>query len=268
MAATARKKLRRGKIKRLLAAAALTLLAAGAFLAFQRLLPPQPARAFPSGAIVIGVDASFPPFALDDGGHLSGLDIDLARAIASEIGLPARFVTLSYFGLYDALTTGKVDLLISALPIEPGRTDDVRYSQPYFDNGLVLAVNAPSAPDLQALAGKAIAYEYASSADSQLRAWESGGSHFQRRPYELPRYALDALRYEQAGAALIEATAFFLYRKEHPAWAAAYTYAARAPYAIAVRHEPWDTLRLLDETLAALKESGELARIIDNWVGS
>ena len=148
--------------------------------------PPDPARAFPAGEIVIGVDGSFPPFAYDDGGELRGLDIDLGLALAREIGLPARFVSISFNGLYDSLISGKVDLLISALRVEPARRDDVRYSKPYYDNGLVLVSEASTklAPD--EITGARVAYEYASSADSQIRAWERAGIRIEKRPYELP----------------------------------------------------------------------------------
>ena len=98
------------------------------------------AEAFPRGEIVIGIDASYPPFAIDEGGTLTGLDIDVAEAIATEIGLPARFVNIGYYGLYDALISGKVDLLISALRVEPSRMADVLYTRHYFDNGLVLGL--------------------------------------------------------------------------------------------------------------------------------
>ena len=67
--------------------------------------PPNRDIAFPDGEIRIGVDGSYPPFAFDEAGSLRGLDIELGEAIAAEIGLPARFLNLSFYGLYDALIT-------------------------------------------------------------------------------------------------------------------------------------------------------------------
>ena len=228
--------------------------------------PPDPDRAFPNGEIVIGVDGSFPPFAYDDGGGLRGLDIDLGLALAREIGLSARFVSISFNGLYDALISGKVDLLISALRVEPARRDDVRYSQPYYDNGLVLVSEASAelAPD--ALAGARIAYEYASSADSQIRAWERAGMRIEKRPYELPAYALDALRYGHADGALVDATAFRLYAKAQGDWRANVAFLTHDPYAIAARLDRSDAWKLVEGALSALKASGELARIVETWL--
>lgn len=227
---------------------------------------PDPALAFPSGEINIGVDGSFPPFAYDDSGVLRGLDIDLGRALAHEVGLPARFESISFNGLYDSLITGKVDLLISALRVEPARRDDVRYSQPYYDNGLLLVSASSASLDSDDLALKRIAYEYASSADSQIRAWEREGARTEKLPYELPAYALDALRFGQADGALTDATTFRLYAREQSEWQPEIKYVTHDPYAIALRRDRADAWKLVESALSALKKSGELARIVAAWL--
>ena len=199
--------------------------------------PPDRTAAFATGEIVIGVDGSYPPFALDDRGILQGLDIDLGRAIAAEIELPARFVNIGFYGLYDSLISGEVHLLISALSVDRARMDDVRYSQPYFDNGPLLV--SPSAAPLtheRDLVGTRIAYEYASRADSHIRDWELHGLAVERLPYELPAYALDALRLGLADAALVDASTLHLYANEWAEWKIGHRYITHEPYAVAVRY--------------------------------
>lgn len=227
---------------------------------------PDRAAAFPSGAIVIGVDGSYPPFAFDDDGELNGIDVALAEAIAAEIGLTARFANISFYGLYDALQAREVDLLVSALGVDYARMDDVRYTQPYFDNGLVLVTASGQQPiSISALSGVELAYEYASRADSQVRKWEGAGQRIERLPYELPTHALDALRLGQADAALVNAITLRLYVKEHPGWDYLRQFVTREPYAIALLQDRQDAWKLVDGALTALKERSELARIIANW---
>ncbi len=228
--------------------------------------PPNRDAAFPTSEIVIGVDGSFPPFALDDGGNLQGLDIELGQAIAAEIGLPARFVNIGFYGLYDSLISGEVHLLISALNVDRARMDDVRYTQPYFDNGLLLV--SPSTAPLtheRDLAGARIAYEFASQADSHIRDWERNGLAIERLPYELPSYALDALRLGSADTALVDASALRLYANEWEAWKVEYQYLTHEPYAVAVRIDHIDAWKLVDGALSTLKDKGELARIVAKW---
>ena len=265
MAATAKRKLMPGRRKPIAAAITLAaIIVAIIFIAILRDSPPDRAAAFPAGELVVGVDAAYPPFALDDGEALDGLDIDLAEAIATELEIPLRFVNIGFYGLYDSLISGEVDLLISALRVDPARMEDVRYTQSYFDSGLVLVSAAENLPDdVPTSSTSRIAYEYASSADNQVHQWEGDGQHFQRLPYELPRYALDALRLRQADAALVDFTTYRLYIRANPLWQTAYKHVTHEPYAIALRKDRTDAWKLVDSALAALKENGELARIID-----
>src|SRR5262249_29580600 len=146
------------------------------------------------------------------------------------------FVNMGYDGLYDALKTDQVDALISALLIDPSKTNDVRYTLPYYDAGLVLVSNADEPlTSMQTLSGHSLAYEFGSEADIVARAWLRRIPTFETRPYELPDYALDAVRVRQADGALTDATSARLYLRAHPSWQAVYQYVTDSFYAAAVR---------------------------------
>ncbi|MBP8950134.1 MAG: transporter substrate-binding domain-containing protein, partial [Candidatus Promineofilum sp.] len=126
-----------------------------------------------SGVLRIGVDPTFPPFATADGADAQGLDIDLARALADELGLEAQFTYFGYDGLYDALATGQVDVLISALVVAPERTADVAYSDAYFDAGQVLIVPQASAvAGMADLDGRTVAVELGALGHVEAQAWQ------------------------------------------------------------------------------------------------
>lgn len=223
--------------------------------------------AFPAGEIVIGVDATFPPFALDNGATVRGLDIDLATAIAAQLGLPIRFEIIGFYALHDALFSGQVDVLISALRIDPARMGDLRYTQPYFDNGLVIVASAAApATDIDALANARIAFEYASSADALIRVWQEEDRSIRRLPYERPEYALDALQLALADAAIVDTITLRLYQREQKNRTTQFAYLTSDPYAIALRIDRVDAWKLVDSALTALKGRGEVARIIDKWL--
>ena len=267
MAAAATRRLTRRKrtILALLTAALFATLFA--IMLIRQASAPNIDQAFPAGEIVVGVDASFPPFALDDGSALRGLDIELASAIAAELGMPIRFENIGFYALYDALISGRVDLLISALRIDAARMDDVRYTQPYYDNGLVIVTPADAPEtDIESLTEARIAFEYASSADAQVRAWAEAGPAIQRLPYELPEYALDALQLRLADAAIVDSTTLRLYQRETTNSTIHSKYITSDPYAIAARIDRLDAWQLVDSALATLKDRGEIATIIDKWL--
>ena len=135
------------------------------------------------GVIRVGMEANWVPFEYVDGsGQLSGFDVELARRLGERLGLEVRFyANLSFDGLYDALTAGQVDAVISAVVVDVGRSADFAYSVPYFDAGQVLVVplgqqEAISPGDvrideMQDLGGRALAVELGSDGDTVARRW-------------------------------------------------------------------------------------------------
>ncbi len=122
------------------------------------------------GTLRIGLDASFPPFeSLDADGTVVGLDADIARAIAANLGVRVEFVNIGFDGLYDALTVGRVDVALSGLPIDSLRTRDVAYSTPYFNAGQMLITSRTDVQSVADVAGKRIAVEWGSMAELAAR---------------------------------------------------------------------------------------------------
>lgn len=122
------------------------------------------------GVLRVGLDASFPPFEfLDAEGQVIGLDADLARVIAADLGVTVEFVNIGFDGLYDALLIGRVDVLISGLPVDPLRRENVAYSYNYFNAGQVLLSDDPTVRGVEDLAGRSVAVEWGSMAELEVR---------------------------------------------------------------------------------------------------
>ena len=239
-----------------------------AMLEWRDNLPPSLAEAFPSGTIIVGVDATYPPFAVDNGESLYGIDIDLGNALAEQMDMPIRFVNMGFDGLYDALIDGQVDIVISALLVNSARTNDVRYTQPYFDNGLVLVSDTPNLQTVDNLPNQSVALEYGSIAHSQANFWEQRLDPFTIMPYELPNYALDAVRLDHSEFALVDTTSYWLYRGQNPDWESNSERVTNAFYAIATRYDREATWVWVNVELGRLKRDGVVQDILDRWFES
>lgn len=222
---------------------------------------------FSSGELVVAVDANYPPFAAAGADGLFGLDIDLAEALGQRIGLPVRFVNMGYDGLYNSLRVGQTDVIISALLMDGNRLADVRYTRYYYDDGLVL-VSAPQHPfsAMDAIVGHRLAYAFGSPADAEARQWSRRIGTFETAPYELPEYALDAVRLQEADAALVDSTSARLYLSQHPDWDADFEYVTHSLFAIAVRRDRTFEWTLIDRALQTLIDDGTLDQIVDRWL--
>lgn len=243
-----------------------SLIAIWRFSSYIQNRPKPIEEVFPDGTIRIGVDASFPPFAVDDGTGLYGIDIDLGNAVGDYLGLDVQFTNMGFDGLYDSLRNGQVDILISALNFDPSKTNDVLYTRGYFDNGLLLVSNQGS--DIQYirdLAEQTLALEYGSFAHSHADYWLRRSEQFSIRPYELPDIALDAVRLNEADAAFINTTSWLLYQANYPDWQAETSRVSNAFYLIAIRRDRPHTHRWVDHALAELGTAGVIDAIIAKW---
>lgn len=230
------------------------------------------------GALYIGLDPSYPPFAaLAPDGVLYGLDVDLGRALTQRLfperkgdvgGVKAHFVFLGYDGLYHALEVGEVDILISALVIDPGRMDKVAYSDSYFDAGLVLIVQLKDKDEIREvrdLVGRSVAVEYATEAEVEARRWSRRLGDLAIQPVLTAEDALTLVLSGAAQAALVDGISARLFLREHPGLFLVPEPVSSEACAVALRIEDRALLRAVNAALEDLAADGELEEILDRW---
>ncbi len=125
---------------RLVAASAFCILALAQSMFAQSALD----RVRASGRLRVGIDATYPPFGIAEGDQLSGFDVDVARAIARDLGVEAELVNASFDGVFPALQNGVFDIVISAVTITPERRATLLFSDPYVADGQQIAVRDDS----------------------------------------------------------------------------------------------------------------------------
>lgn len=90
---------------------------------------------------MLGIDT--PPFFFEKNGQLTGLEVDLAKSIARELGVSVRFdrSAKTFNEVVDIVATGKADLGISKLSRTLARAQVIRFSSPYLSQGHALLLN-------------------------------------------------------------------------------------------------------------------------------
>lgn len=68
-----------------------------------------------AGVLVVGTDPTFEPMTFKKGTDYTGLDIDLAEAIAGKLGLTVKWQTVSFGDLLDQVSQHKIDMSISSM---------------------------------------------------------------------------------------------------------------------------------------------------------
>jgi ABC-type amino acid transport substrate-binding protein len=109
-----------------------------------RLLAPDIARIVQRGELVVamlGVDT--PPFFYEKNGELVGVEVDLAKAIAKELGVTFRFnrSARTFNGVVDIVARGEADIALSKLSRTLARTQIISFTQPYLVMNHALILN-------------------------------------------------------------------------------------------------------------------------------
>jgi polar amino acid transport system substrate-binding protein len=99
------------------------------------------------GKIVVYTDPNFPPFEFLGADGAQGVDVEIAKAIAAELGAAAEFKEAEFDSILMALKGGKGDIAISGFTITDERKASVDFSVPYIESVqyLILPEGSPLA---------------------------------------------------------------------------------------------------------------------------
>ena len=93
------------------------------------------------GVLTVGSDTAFPPFESMNGDTAEGFDVDLANALAKEMGLTVNFTSQTFDTLIPQLKAGGTfDVIMSGMTITPEREKEITFSTPYIDSNQSIAV--------------------------------------------------------------------------------------------------------------------------------
>ena len=121
------------------------------------------------GTLIVGFDQDFPPMGfVGDNGEYTGFDLDLAKEVASRLGLEYKAQPIAWDSKDMELESGNIDCIWNGFTIT-GREDDYTWTTPYMANKQVFVVANDSDIKSQAdLAGKVVEVQADSSAEAAL----------------------------------------------------------------------------------------------------
>ncbi len=95
------------------------------------------------GTFIVGADIPYGVMEFyDETGKLIGIDIDIAREIASALDVDLEVKNIPFHKLFDSVNGGQIDAIISAVTITQERQKKLLFSAPYPDAGMLIAVRS------------------------------------------------------------------------------------------------------------------------------
>ncbi|CUS25461.1 Amino acid ABC superfamily ATP binding cassette transporter [Paucilactobacillus oligofermentans DSM 15707 = LMG 22743] len=93
------------------------------------------------GEIVLGTSPDYPPYEFMAKGKVVGMDVEIAKKIAKDMGVKLVIKKMSFDSLLVALQTGKVDIVISGVNPTAKRAKSVDFSKSYYKAGQYILIN-------------------------------------------------------------------------------------------------------------------------------
>ena len=129
------------RARALVAALSLLALAAGCAAPRPEAPPPPPPKPIVP-ELRVGVTLDAPPFAMQQGMQMQGIEIDFAMRLASDLRRPLRVMALTWAELIPALLDGRIDIIMSGMTITRLRSMRLTFSDSYMDSGLSVLIRA------------------------------------------------------------------------------------------------------------------------------
>jgi ABC-type amino acid transport substrate-binding protein len=123
-----------------------------------------------SKVLVAGNSGSYPPFEMMNGNTLVGFDADMAAELGRRMGITIKFEIIDFKGMVAALTSKRVNVLISAVTWTAERAERMAFSIPYYNAGIGAMYNEKTAITRpEDLKGRIVGVQLGSSGDSYVR---------------------------------------------------------------------------------------------------
>lgn len=217
--------------------------------------------------LIVGTDATYPPMEYFDGeGNFAGMDIDIAKEIALDLGAEIEFRNLAWEGIFDTLQDGKVDMLISSITITPERAQTMDFSDPYFNAGQVVVATADKVQVIKGvedLSGKKVGVQGGTTSEVEAKKYTDPSLVKTFANYDLARSALlnkviDAIIIDYPAAVGMVGEEATLKLIGEPF--------TQEFYGVAVKKGEEQLLGEINKTIRRLKEEGKLRELEQKWL--
>jgi polar amino acid transport system substrate-binding protein len=222
--------------------------------------------------IVWCVDTTYPPMESIVNGKPAGADVDIASAVAEQLGSTSQIKVTGFTVIIPALLHKKCNAIISSMTVTPERAKQVHFT-PYVVVGAVLMVkkgNPSHVSTLASLSGKSAAVQSSTTELAGLQAQnkilqQQGKPQITIKQYPADTSAAAAIQAGKVDAYFADATPVLYYiRTTKGKFQTAGKQVETAPEGIATRKgDPLGAK--IGTAIKALYASGKMKQILAKW---
>lgn len=217
------------------------------------------------GTLVMATNAEFPPYEFHEGGEIVGIDVEIARAIATEMGMDFEIEDIAFDSIIPEVTSGKADFGAAGMTVTEDRKQSVDFSDPYATATQVVIVKEGSEiASVDDLAGKTIGVQLGTTGDIYVEDVEGATIERYNKGFE----AVQALGQDKIDAVVIDGEPAKVFVSQNEGLKILDEAFTTEEYAICVKKGNTELLEGINTAIAKLKESGELQAIVDKYISA
>lgn len=217
------------------------------------------------GTLVMATNAEFPPYEFHDGGEIVGIDVEIARAIATEMGMDFEIEDIAFDSIIPEVTSGKADFGAAGMTVTEDRKQSVDFSDPYATaTQVVIVKDGSEIASVDDLAGKTIGVQLGTTGDIYAEDVEDVTLERYNKGFE----AVQALSQDKIDAVIIDGEPAKVFVSENEGLKILDEAFTTEEYAICVKKGNTELLEGINSAIAKLKESGELQAIVDKYISA
>lgn len=217
------------------------------------------------GTLVMATNAEFPPYEFHEGGEIKGIDVEIARAIAAEMGMDFEIEDIAFDSIIPEVTSGKADFGAAGMTVTEDRKQSVDFSDPYATaTQVVIVKDGSEITSVDALAGKTIGVQLGTTGDIYVEDVEGATVERYNKGFE----AVQALTQDKIDAVVIDGEPAKVFVSQNEGLKILDEAFTTEEYAICVKKGNTELLEGINAAIAKLKETGELQAIVDKYISA
>lgn len=93
-----------------------------------------------NGTLTMATNVGFPPYEFYENGVATGIDVDLAQAIADKLGMELVITDVEFDSIIISVQSGKADIGVAGMTVTEDRLKNIDFSEPYTTAKQVIIV--------------------------------------------------------------------------------------------------------------------------------
>ena len=216
------------------------------------------------GKLVMVTNAEFPPYEFHDQNAIVGIDVEIAGAIAEQLGLELEIEDIAFDSIIPEIVSGKADIGAAGMTVTEDRKQNVDFSDTYAHATQVIIVKEDSEiKGVADLEGKIMGVQQGTTGDIYVSG-DYGDAAVER--YAKGMEAVQALAQGKVDAVVIDGEPAKQYIKEVEGLKIIDESYTDEDYAIAIKKGNTAMVEAVNTALAELKSEGKLDEIVAKYI--